>query len=89
MASVKEKQEPTGCRWIYGDPLKKGWHYCQKAEQPDSSYCPEHHEVAHLKEGTRAYERTMRNFNHNANVTGGAMCMHNSAGLIEVKGNGT
>ncbi len=85
--AISSKQEPKGCRWIYGDPLKSGWHYCQKAQAENSSYCEEHHELAHISEGSPQHKRAMKNYNFNAKVTGGAMAMHSSPSFIEVKGN--
>ena len=38
-------QEPRGCRWVFGDPRRKDWHYCQA--KADGPYCPEHHARAY------------------------------------------
>lgn len=47
------RQEPRGCRFIYGDPGESGWHYCQRtiieggkmgdAQHPP--YCARHTKV--------------------------------------------
>ena len=40
---VRSTQEPSGCRWIHGDPADEGWAYCQDRRRPGSSYCDHHH----------------------------------------------
>ena len=39
---------PAGCRWIEGDP-RRAYSFCGAPQQPDSSYCPEHHRRVFLK----------------------------------------
>lgn len=50
------RQEPKGCRFIYGDPAQRGWHYCQRtivngAKPGDAQhppYCAHHTKVCVL-----------------------------------------
>lgn len=41
--SLSHEHEPTGCRWIEGDPSHGPWRYCQTPTRQGSSYCPTHH----------------------------------------------
>lgn len=45
---MTDRQEPTGCRYIIGDPKDPDWVYCQKEQREGSSYCPDHHTRCHL-----------------------------------------
>ena len=40
---VAAPHEPTGCRFIFGDPGPfSPWRYCQAEQDAGSSYCPVH-----------------------------------------------
>jgi hypothetical protein len=30
------------CRWPFGDPTERGFHYCGQLSQPDAPYCDKH-----------------------------------------------
>ena len=34
--------EPSGCRWIDGDPLRNGWRFCQEKTPPGGVWCATH-----------------------------------------------
>lgn len=36
-------RQHEGCRYPIGDPREPGFHFCEAAKKPGSSYCPEHH----------------------------------------------
>lgn len=48
------RQEPRGCRYVYGDPGAPGWHYCQRSiaeggkpgDAAHPPYCTRHTKVA-------------------------------------------
>jgi len=48
-AEVRHAQDPTGCRWIEGEPSGKGWRYCQAPQRPRSCYCDRHHARVFVK----------------------------------------
>lgn len=48
---VIDPHEPIGCRFIFGDVKIGEWNYCQKDQQGNPSYCPEHHAKTRHKAG--------------------------------------
>lgn len=50
------RQNPVGCRYIYGDPGVEGWHYCQRNIAPGGKpgsvtnppYCDRHTRVCRV-----------------------------------------
>lgn len=46
---MTDPQEPTGCRYIMGDPKDRDdWRYCQADQKEGSPYCPDHHARCYL-----------------------------------------
>lgn len=51
------RQEPRGCRYVYGDPGAGEWHFCQRTITPGGApgkaatppYCARHTKVCVLK----------------------------------------
>lgn len=39
------------CQWLYGEPKVRD--FCGRRARKDSSYCPEHHAICYIPEGTR------------------------------------
>lgn len=63
------RQEPRGCRHVYGDPATENWHFCQRAIKPggrpgDPSHPPycEGHTKTHLQATTEAARRNYLRF---------------------------
>lgn len=46
LRSIPPEHEPTGCRFIIGDPSEDNWRYCQK---PGDPYCPHHHDICYTQ----------------------------------------
>lgn len=42
-----DPREPTGCRYIAGDPRGE-WSYCNRPQAPGSAYCAEHHALCRV-----------------------------------------
>jgi hypothetical protein len=73
------RQEPRGCRFIYGHPGEGDWHYCQRhlavaaraGDPAHPPYCAHHTKVA-LKPETEAARRSRARFlERMANAVGG------------------
>ena len=48
------RQEPRGCRYVFGDVRgSEPWYYCQEPQLKDSSYCDGHHATTHMTVSTR------------------------------------
>lgn len=43
----KPEQNPTGCRYIYGDPKTLDWHFCQRETLDESAWCEYHYHVVY------------------------------------------
>lgn len=50
--AISPEHEPTGCRFIIGDPSEDNWRYCQK---PGDPYCPHHHAICCTKIRRKVY----------------------------------
>lgn len=69
--SLEKKRQPTGCRFIHGDPRDKeadDWHYCQAPlKNEESPYCSTHHRMTHTGVRVRSELKrdasTRRSFN--------------------------
>jgi GcrA cell cycle regulator len=44
---------PTACRFPMGDPQDESFGFCGCTQQEGSSYCPDHHAIAHTRKPDR------------------------------------
>ena len=50
-------KEPTGCRYIHGDPKTEDWLYCQDQQKRGSSFCEDHHTACYRVVGSPEHKR--------------------------------